>query len=87
VEFLKQVREKNPDAYILCTLGLMGDSLYSTVEDAVAAYSEETGDENLAAFHFDPIQSDEGYAADWHPTEATHTRAAEALTERLQELF
>ena len=28
MDFLKTVREKNPEAYIICTLGTMGDELY-----------------------------------------------------------
>lgn len=87
IDFLKMIREKNPNAYVLCTLGLMGDSLYTAVEDAVAAYSEETGDTNLSAFHFDPIRADEGYAADWHPTEATHSRAAEELSAEISSIL
>lgn len=87
VDFLKMIREKNPNAYILCTLGLMGDSLYPTVEEAVAAYSEETGDTRLSTFHFDPIKADEGYAADWHPTEATHSRAAEELSAEISSIL
>ncbi len=87
VDFLEMIREKNPDAYILCTLGLMGDSLYPTVEEAVAAYSEETGDTNISAFHFDPIKAEEGYAADWHPTEATHERAAGELVAEISSIL
>lgn len=84
---LKQIREKNPNAYILCTLGLMGDTLFPAIEDAVAAYTEETGDTDIRTLHLDAITADEGYAADWHPTEATHTRAAETLTAALTDIL
>lgn len=87
VALLKMIRGKNPDAYILCTLGLMGDTLYPVVEEAAAAYAEETGDTKVSAFHFDPITSDEGYAADWHPTEATHERAAKELSAEISSIL
>ncbi|MCR5743767.1 MAG: GDSL family lipase [Lachnospiraceae bacterium] len=83
IDFLGQIRAKNPDAHIICALGLMGDQLYDAVESAVASYSEASGDTNVSAYHFDPITADEGYAADWHPTEATHTRAANLLAEEI----
>ncbi len=87
VELLELVREKNPDAVILCTLGIMGDDLYSYIEEAVALYSEASGDANVDLLHFDTQSFSDGIAADWHPTEATHEKAAAKLTEKLQELL
>ena len=87
VAFLMDVREKNPDAYLLCTLGIMGDNLYASVEKAVDNYKNETGDEKVSAFHFTPQNGSLGYAADWHPTEATHEAAAKALTEKLKDIL
>lgn len=83
VEFLKLVRKNNPDAHIVCALGMMGDSLYPSVENAAKTYSAETGDENISWLRFGPIKGDEGHAADWHPTEATQTRCAGELIEHL----
>ncbi|MBQ8965845.1 SGNH/GDSL hydrolase family protein [Ruminococcus sp.] len=87
VEFLKTVRRCNPDARILCVLGIMGDALYPTVEETVAKYSEETGDTNISAFHFEPQKPEDGLAADYHPTEVTHTKAAEALTAEVKSIM
>lgn len=84
VEFLKLVRKNNPDAKIFCTLGIMGDALYSSVEKAVEQYSTETGDTNLHTMKFAVQSSADGYAADWHPTEATHTKAADKLTNEIK---
>jgi hypothetical protein len=36
---------------------------------------------------FDARKSDEGLAADWHPTYASHKRGAEKLTAYIQELL
>lgn len=84
-EFLKDIRSHNPEAQIICTLGIMGNELYPFVEKAVENYSAETGDTKVTAMPFDVQSPDDGYAADWHPTEATHTKAAEKLTSQIKE--
>lgn len=86
IEFLGTVREKNPDAHILCTLGIMGDRLYPSVEAAVSEYSEKSGDTNVSAMRFDVQNPSDGYAADWHPTEATHEKAAQKLAEEIKKI-
>ncbi|MCM1578785.1 MAG: GDSL-type esterase/lipase family protein [Ruminococcus sp.] len=87
IEFLGQVRENNPDAYILCTLGIMGNTLYPDMEAAVIEFTEDTGDEKVGTLLFDVQSAEDGYAADWHPTEATHAKAAEKLTEKVREII
>ncbi len=77
--FIEHIREVHPDAHIICSLGIMGDQLYSCIEEAVYYYTEDTGDSKVYAFRFDPQNASDGYAADWHPTEATHEKAAEKL--------
>lgn len=86
-KFIKQVREKNPDAKIICAFGIMGDGLYSAEETAVQNYRSETGDENVFALKFDVQQSSDGYGADWHPSEATHEKAAQKLSEEIKTIF
>lgn len=80
VDFLKQIRAKNPDAAILCTLGVMGAELFYPMKHAVDAYKKETGDTNIDSLSFEVQNAADGYAADWHPTEKTHTKAADRLT-------
>lgn len=82
VNFLKKVREKNPSARIFCTLGIMDGRLNTCVQDAAKRYTEETGDSNVRTFMFkmQDMQND-GLVADWHPTEKTHAKSAEALAE------
>lgn len=87
VEFLKMVRKNNPDATILCTLGIMGDSLYPSLEKAVEQYSTESGDTNVHTMKFDVQSPADGLAADWHPTEATHTKAADKLATEIKEVM
>ena len=87
-EFLKMVRKDNPDSFIICSLGIMGANLYASIEKAVAEYSEETGDTNLAPFYFSSQDGEKnGIAADWHPTEGSHQDAADALVEYFNTLI
>lgn len=85
--FLLKIRSKNENATILCTLGIMGDRLFSYVEKAVQDYQELTGDTNIHTMKFDVQLESDGYAADWHPTEATHEKAARKLTTTIQEIM
>ena len=88
-EFLKVVREKNPDAHIVCALGVMGASLFKNgIERAVTEYTEETGDSNVSTLLLTQQDGNtNGYAADWHPTEASQDIAANEMTEYLKTLI
>ncbi|MCM1298833.1 MAG: GDSL-type esterase/lipase family protein [Firmicutes bacterium] len=86
-EFIKQIREKNPDSKILCVFGVMGDRLYTQVENAVKRYTEETGDENVFALKLAQQSQDDGYSADWHPSVTTHEKTAEAVSEEITRLL
>lgn len=87
IAFLKQVRDKNPKAKILCTLGIMGDRLFPFIAKAVEAYSGETGDTNVCTMRFTPQLLEDGYVADYHPTEITHVKAAEKLTSEIKTIM
>ena len=88
IAFLKVIRKNNPEAKILCTLGIMGGRLLPYMEQAVKEYSEQTGDTNVATMRFTVQNSvTDGLAADWHPTEKTHTKAANKLTAKIRELM
>ena len=87
VEFLKTIRKHNPQAKLLCVLGIMGTALCSAVEETVQRYSSAAGDNNISFMHFTDQLPEDGYAADWHPTEKTHTKAAGRLTEEIQKIM
>ena len=86
-DFIKQVRNCNPDSHIVCALGTMGASLNSSVKKAVERYTEETGDTNITYLAFAQQSDKDGLAADWHPTEKTHEKAAERLIEHIEGLM
>ena len=83
IDFLKQVREKNPNAKIICTLGIMGGNLYPYIELAVSTYTSESGDTNVTSMLFASQNMADGIAADWHPSDKTHTIASEKLVNEL----
>ena len=85
--FLKTVREKNPAAQILCTLGIMGQTLCDAVEQAVSDYRDETGDPKIETMRFAEQSGADGYAVDWHPSAETHRKAAESLSAFIQDRF
>lgn len=87
VEFLKTVRECNPNAPILCTVGIMGGRIYPALAAAVENYKNETGDQNVSCFKFDQQLAEDGYVADWHPTETTHEKASDALVKELEKIL
>ncbi len=86
-EFIKTVREKNPDAKILCILGVMGDRLFPYVQQAVDNYKADTGDENVHALKLAVQSAGDGYGADWHPSEATHQKVAEKVADKIKEIL
>lgn len=85
VEFLTVIGKHNPDVPIVCTLGVMGEALCLAVEEAVNRYKKETNAKGKITFVSlkDQLPED-GYAADWHPTEKTHEKVAEKLVREME---
>lgn len=88
VKFLGKVRGDNPNAHIICALGVMGQDLCNAVETAVSEYSEQSGDKNVSAFKLSMQDGNKnGYAADWHPTAASHDIAAAEMAAEIQRIM
>ncbi|MCM1578368.1 MAG: GDSL-type esterase/lipase family protein [Ruminococcus sp.] len=85
-DFLGQVRAKNPDSIIICTMGIMGAELFDEIEAAAISYKQDTGDGKVFVMKFDYQSEEDGYGGDYHPTAATHRKAAEKLTEFIKNL-
>ena len=83
-KFLNVVKDKNPNAYIFCSLGIMGDQLYSGIENAVKKYKEANKVENISLVHFDTQLEEDGIAANKHPSEKTNEKAAKKLIEEIK---
>ncbi|MDE6780838.1 MAG: hypothetical protein K2J40_05190, partial [Ruminococcus sp.] len=84
-EFLETVRECNPEAYIICTMGIMGgQEMYPLIEQAVKNFSEKTGDKKIMSYE-SPIQNftDDGIGSDWHPSAVTQQKNAYILADKI----
>lgn len=83
ISFLKTVREKNPEAYIICTLGTMGDDLYEYVQNAVEQYSTSTGDMRIMSYKSAVQNPADGIGSDWHPSAVTQQKSAYVLADKI----
>ncbi len=84
-EFLETVRECNPEAYIICTFGIMGgQEMYPLIEQAVSEFSEKNSDSKIMAYE-SPMQNmtDDGIGSDYHPSEITQQKNAYILADKI----
>ncbi len=81
-KFLRHIREKNPNAEILCVLGMMGQDLCDAEDEVVNVVSSTLPDEHIHFLEL-PVQNTEedGVAVDWHPSETTHRNIGGRLAE------
>lgn len=87
-EFLSQVREANPDAYIICSFGVLGKGLMDEIREQAELFSKDTGDGRISCFEFE-VQNIErdGYGTSYHPSAKTHENMAEALSKYISEVM
>ncbi len=84
--FLKQVREKNPDSTIICIYGVLEGKLTPEISKQVENF-KSTIDTNIHMLEL-PIQSySDGYGADYHPSLSTHNKMTVALTMKIREIM
>ena len=84
INFLSLVRLKNPDAYIICTLGTLGcDEIYSLVEQAIRLF----GDSRISCFLSPQQDMNDGLGADWHPSAVTHEKLSKLVVEKISEVL
>lgn len=87
IDFLKTIRTKNENAYIICSLGTMSQDLFPAIQTAVSEYTAETNDDRISTLKFPAQNMSDGIAADWHPSEKTHTKAADILAVKIKEII
>lgn len=84
IDFLNTIREKNPQAYIICTLGTMGcEDVYTLVEQAVDEYKVKSGDERIMSYQSTVQNQADGYGSDWHPSAVTQQNSAYVLADKI----
>ena len=86
-DFVACVRECNPNAYILCTYGLMNCELTGSIEEALNRYRQTADDERISFMPLPTQTAADGYVVDYHPSLGTHRRAAEILTVKIREII
>lgn len=85
-EILELLREKNPQAYIVCTYGIMGNELEAEEIRQTERFKREHDDR--ICFVPLPVQSEtDGIGADWHPSETSHEKVSDILSAKLCEIF
>ncbi len=83
-EFLETVHEKNPDAYIICTLGTMGcTELCPCIDEAVGIFRKNTGYDRIMSYQSATHTQADGMGADWHPSEKTQQNSAYVLADKI----
>ena len=85
--FLKKIRQKNPKAVIICSVGIMGDEMFGYIEAAVAEYETETGDFNVHTFHFSEQDPNNGYGSSSHPSEFSQQIASDQLVQKIEDIL
>lgn len=85
-DFVRQVRDKNPSAKILCTLGVMGQDLCPEIERQVALLNAG-GLKDIYYMKFDVQDEKDGYGTYWHPSLATHAKMAVKLEQKIREIM
>lgn len=81
-EFIAHIREKNPQAHIICALGAMGQELLPQVENAVKTLA----DERITSLGFDVQREEDGIGSEWHPSAVTHRKMADKLIAEIKRL-
>jgi len=83
-QLLEAVHRRSPNAKICCCLGVMGQLLCDSVEEAISLFSNEFKNTKIKFVKF-PVQDEsDGIGADWHPSENTHKKIANLLSKELE---
>ena len=85
LNFLKLVREKNPDSYIINGFEIGGFlDMYPMIKKAVEVFN----DPKTFEFQFPEQSITEDGAGKWdHPSKKTHKKEAEVLVEKIREIL
>lgn len=83
LKFLEIVRKNNPDAEILCVLGIMETELFPAIERVC----RRLGDDHVRFFEQRRQDGTLGYSCNCHPSEDTHRQRAEELCEFIKNTY
>jgi len=86
-KLLEQVRNCNPSAEIICTLGAMGHELCPAVEAAVIKFKTITSDVKIHIQFFDVQLESDGIGSDWHPSLKTQDKMSKTLINKVKSVM
>lgn len=85
--FLEQIHEQNPQAAILCTLGVMGQDLCGEEQQQTVRFAQEHPGVRIAYLVLPRQDEADGIGADSHPSKRTHQKTAAVLTQKIREFM
>ncbi|MBQ8029208.1 MAG: SGNH/GDSL hydrolase family protein [Clostridia bacterium] len=80
-ELLSAVRHFNPEAFILCVLADVNNSMFPYVKKAAEEFSSENNDIKIASALIEFDMGVNGSVIDGHPSEQSHINAAQKLSQ------
>lgn len=86
-KLLKQIRNCNPNAEIICSLGVMGQELCPAVEEAATIFKNENNDSKIHTMRFDIQLESDGIGTDSHPSIKTHDKMAKQLISKIESVI
>lgn len=84
--FLETIRKNNPNAQIVWVLGMLGDYLCPTFEEAVEIYKRKNGDDKVSFLRL-PDTTPETVGSRSHPGALCHKMAASVLSQYLHSVL
>ena len=82
--FLRIVREKNPNAIIICIYGMMGmEDLFPLIIEGI----ESLNDDKIFGYLFPAQKIEDGFGAQFHPNEVSNKKWAKILTEIIKNIL
>ena len=83
-KFLKIVREKNPNAIIICIYGMMGrDDLFPLILEGIKSLN----DDKIYGYLFPEQKMEDGFGAQFHPNEISNKKWAKYLTDIIKNIL
>ena len=84
-QFLEAIHRRSPKAKICCCLGVMGQDLCDSMEEAMNQFHADFKNVPVKFVKF-PVQLDsDGIGADWHPSPVTHQKISQILYDALKD--
>jgi len=82
--FLGLIREKNPNAIIVCTIGLMGcEYMFPLIEKAIKLFD----DPKVRSFLIPAQNPEDGIGAQYHPNAVSHQKASIVVADKIKEFI